>query len=266
MKWEKEEKESPGATLYFGPELEVENIKNTCEPNALCILSDEYWRSARCKGQFYYKSDGSLSYGVELVGHPFSWEWFLAHRKNFEEWLALIQSKGFRSYSTSTCGLHIHMNKTAFSGQRLYKFMKFFHENGSFIYRMSGRKNRDDMDQWAAIDEEGAAKKNLAYEAKNKYKNKMGRYWAVNLEPERTIEIRIFKGTLNPGSFMRAFEFLRSLYLFTANGVVTIGNTTLQKYLRFAGELDEHDFRNLHQKLSLNRRFLDADVADGEEE
>lgn len=243
------EQKDPGATLFFGFELEVENVKNENRIDDVCLMSDKFWDDHKMTGLTYYKHDGSLSYGVEIVSHPMSWEFINSHRAEFVEWLTKIKSMGFRSWSTKTCGLHIHMNKTAFNGQRMYKFMKFFHENGDFIFTCSGRKTYDEMSQWAQIDNEGATKANLAYEAKHKAKQKFGRYFAVNLEPSRTMEIRIFKGTLNGGSFLRAFELLRSLYLFTANGVVSILNTTPSRYRTFLNTLPPKEFGNIQTLL-----------------
>jgi hypothetical protein len=234
----------------FGFELEVENIQNRVTIDQLVSWTHDYWE-ARGHSEFIYaKTDGSLSYGVELVSHPFSWAWYMEHRGLLLGWIAGIRGKGFRSFDTDTCGLHIHMNKDAFRGPRLYKWMKFFHENGNFIYEMSGRKNRHELDQWAAIDNDGQNKRNLIQEARTKFKPKGGKYWAVNLENEHTIEIRMFKGTLGSIQFTRAFEFLRAMYIFCEDRRYPISQITLPKFLEYMKADESELYDNLKKKLA----------------
>ena len=240
--------EPVASTLFFGYELEVENIMNRVSINDMSDWNDKFWEG-RDNGQFVYcKHDGSLHYGVEFVSHPFSWAWFTQHQGELKEWLGFIRSKGYRSYSTGTCGLHVHMNKSAFDGTRLYKWMKFFHENGDFIYEISGRRSRGDLHAWARVDDVGADKKNLIYEARNKMKAKDGRYWAVNLVPRNTIEIRIFKGTLANSSFFRAIEFLRALYQFCEKGRVKIRGVTLAGFKEYMNA-ESATYPNLAKKM-----------------
>lgn len=255
LKSEASESKSPGETLFMGFELEVENVFGRIDNEMMCMILDKFFTDSKVPRFAYFKHDGSLANGFEIVSHPVSWGWFLANRQFLVKMLTLLKDKGFRSWNTNSCGLHVHMNKTAFSGQRLYKFMKFFHENGDFLYTLSCRKSFEELRQWARVDEHGSSKANLSYEAKNKMKREGGRYWAVNLEPKNTIEIRIFKGTLNENSFLRAFEFLRSLYQFTGNGVATIAKTAVPEYKTFVKTLPQTEFPCLKQTLE-SRRFI----------
>lgn len=255
LKNEASESKDPGQTLFMGFELEVENVFGRIDNEMMCVTLDKFFTDSKVPRFAYFKRDGSLANGFEIVSHPVSWGWFLSNRQFLVKMLTLLKDKGFRSWNTNSCGLHVHMNKTAFSGQRLYKFMKFFHENGDFLYTLSCRKSFEELRQWARVDSDGATKRNLSYEAKNKMKREGGRYWAVNLEPQTTIEIRIFKGTLNENSFLRAFEFLRSLYLFTGNGVATIAKTAVPEYKTFVKTLPDTEFPCLKQTLE-SRRFV----------
>ena len=57
----------------------------------------------------YIKSDSSLDDGMELVSHPMT----LDYHKDFC-WEKIIHHAvflGYRSHQTSTCGLHIHVNR-----------------------------------------------------------------------------------------------------------------------------------------------------------
>ena len=54
----------------------------------------------------------------------------------------------------------------------------------------------------------------LIYKAKKKDGNSE-RYVAINLKNSQTIEIRIFRGTLNFNSFMKNIEFAHALFMYT---------------------------------------------------
>ncbi len=61
----------------------------------------------------YCKHDGSLEDGFEIVTHPMSLEY---HEKHMP-WAAVLQeavSMGYRSHQAGTCGLHIHVSRSAF--------------------------------------------------------------------------------------------------------------------------------------------------------
>ena len=54
--------------LYFGVELEVENMENTISNNDMAERIIDYG--------VYCKSDSSISNGFEVVTHPFTWDWY----------------------------------------------------------------------------------------------------------------------------------------------------------------------------------------------
>ena len=185
--------------LYFGVELEVERESGDISD----VVSD--------MPEFVYcKDDGSLDDGFEIVSHPFSWGW-LSENKDVWENILQIRDNGFRSYDTTTCGMHIHLSARAFSTLHLYRFIKLFYENGEMILTVSQRKS-DKLQMWAAI-EERSDSYSLAYKAK--YKTCKEKYSAINLLNDDTIEIRIFRGTLNPKSFFKNIEFTYAAYEYT---------------------------------------------------
>lgn len=218
--------------LYFGIELEIENEGDSG------YLSDINETSR----VLYAKSDGSLDNGIEIVSHPTTFDYF---NENFNiVWKPILDSKnhGFRSYNTTTCGIHIHISKKAFSTLHLYKFMKFFYSNDMFIRTISQR-NTERMDEWA---NNGATGDNIIQKAKNKKGNK-NRYSAINLQPHSTVEVRIFRGTLDAVSFRKNIEFLHALYQFTK----TFGMSELQADLfRQYVEDNKKQYSNLYNFIT----------------
>ena len=203
--------------LYFGIELEIENYENSD------YLSDINNNNTI----LYAKADGSIDSGLEVVSHPTTFKYF---NDNFDTvWLPILKSKeyGYRSYNTTTCGIHIHIDKRAFSTLHLYKFMRFFYENDSFITRISQRKI-EKLREWASNENTG---QDIIYKAKTKHGNE-NRYSAINLQPYHTIEIRIFRGTLEVSSFRKNIEFLHALYCYTKNaGISKITETDFRQYV-----------------------------------
>lgn len=188
---------------FLGIELEVENKLDKIKNNSMAQLIDS--------SHLYFKTDGSLSNGFEIVTHPLSFNWIQANSNKFKSMLTELKSSGFNSYDSNTCGMHIHISKKSFGTWQLYRFMKFFAENKDFIVSISQRKI-DQLKKWANIEDNG--NEELIYKAKKKDGNS-SRYCAINLQNHSTIEIRIFRGTLNYCSFMKNIEFVNALFCYT---------------------------------------------------
>lgn len=192
--------------LYFGIELEIELMENDIS-NVIDGLPDFV----------YAKEDNSLDDGFEIVSHPTTYQWLC---ENSRQWLNIldIRMDGYRSYNTTTCGMHIHLSKNYFGTLHLYKFLKFFYENPDFILMISQR-DKCTFNRWASLKPiKDYCQKNpesIYYKAKYKSGN-YERHCAINLQNKYTIEIRIFRGTLNPRSFWKNIEFLQALVEFTA--------------------------------------------------
>lgn len=187
--------------LYYGIELEVENKSNTNIEDVVSNLPEFV----------YCKNDGSLNNGFEIVSHPCTYQWL---RENAHKWLEIlnIRKDGFRSYNTDTCGIHIHLSKNYFSSLHLWKFLTLFYipKNAKFILKVSQRISHR-FNAWCALRPD---EHTICYKAKNKQGN-YERFEAVNLQNAHTMEIRIFRGTLNARSFWKNIEFLQAIIDFT---------------------------------------------------
>ena len=189
---------------FFGIELEVEKMEKseTTRGDMAQKIENKAW---------YFKNDGSLNNGFEIVTHPLTFSYIKHSAKDFESALNELSNNAYNSYNANTCGMHIHISKKAFGTWQLYKFMKFFAENVPFIVAISQRK-MEKLVQWANIEDNDD--NTLMYKAKKKEGNS-ARYVAINLQNYSTIEVRIFRGTLNFQSFMKNIEFVHALYMFT---------------------------------------------------
>lgn len=223
-------KDSP---IFMGIELEIENEKNIIENGELSnLLNDSH---------LYFKSDGSLDNGFEIVTHPLTFAWIQDNKNLFAAMLNNCKDNGFRSYDSTTCGMHIHLSKKNFGAWHLFRFLKFFQENKDFIVAISQRKI-DNLKRWANLEDEN--NDTLIYKAKKKNGNN-SRYVAINLSNSQTIELRIFRGTLNLNSFFKNIEFAHSLYLFTRDN----SEISIEKYKEFIHS--NSDYSHLSKFLKL---------------
>jgi hypothetical protein len=238
--------------LYLGVELEIERM------NSRLPLSQAVKRinqgSKRTSGEYtllYCKHDGSLQDGIEVVSMPFTWKWYKLNRWIYTQVFRLSKA-GYRSFDTASCGMHVHMSKNCFGNVQLYKFLSLFYDqkNRDFIINISCRGTRriDDygcsaMERWAGVREE-ETRKNIAID---KMSFNTDRHTAVNMRNIETVEVRIFKGTLNKQGFERNLEFCIAAYDWTRD--CPMGNSKTNKityvdFIRYVS-LQRRHFPNL---------------------
>jgi hypothetical protein len=186
----------------FGFELEVDNGPTD---------HDEHIKAAGLVPEtgcdtFYCKHDGSLTTGFEIVSHPGTWSYWASHELAFCD---VLKAAGYKSYDTSTCGMHVHVSRSALSKLDIFKLLEFAKHNPHFMYRVSRRKSESHMNEWASVDE--AQRGTLAKKAKGDEDVSLEKYEAINLVPSRTIEFRIFRGTLDKAALRRNLSFVAAL-------------------------------------------------------
>ena len=201
-------------TLMTGVEWELEN----CSMDSRGIAShDNEWHANALtdvmgEGFQYYKRDGSLSSGFEIVTHPFSWDFYTENKARIGTQVETAHANGLRA--KSSCGIHIHMTKKAFSYAHLYKFVKFIYDikNRPFMVELSQRGQES---SYAAF--RGADTCEMAKFAKRKTNVSGDRHSAVNCTGPNTIEVRFFGSTTNKTCFFKNIEFVYALYEYTSD-------------------------------------------------
>lgn len=231
----------------FGFELEIENVKgltrNTVFASKVISLK---WADKL----FYCKDDGSLNNGFEIVSHPFTWQYYKQNKKNFTKLLQMIKDEGFQSYRPGSCGMHVHISKEAFvHNAHLYKFMKFYYDNYAFIYKISQRdaSSTNGHCQWGNRREmfNSSATIQKVYD---KYNSHDARYTAINLENTGSVEVRIFRGTLDEADFFKNFEFCQATFQFTEkSGIKDIKVKNFKEFVKNHVKT----FPNLHKFITL---------------
>lgn len=191
---------------YFGVELEIDGAgKDNDNADEILAIAN------RDKEHIYIKSDGSLDDGMELVTHPMS----LDYHKSFcwEEIMKKAIYRGYRSHQTSTCGLHIHVNRNCFGEDRdtqdevISRILYFVEHHWNELLKFS-RRSEYAMNRWASRYGYENSARAILDKAK---KGNNGRYAAVNLMNYATIEFRMFRGTLKLNTFLATLELVNAI-------------------------------------------------------
>lgn len=192
-------------------------------------------------GYGYLENDGSLSNGFELVT---SWGSLDVHREMVMRIFGpapgsdKLPFKGLlHSHNTTTCGLHIHLAKPT-SLLHAVRLQAFYNDPanekliaavarryGSSYAKAQRSKHKGAVDRHVkeALAGESLNKRWLArreWDAKRVVQRAINRltetrYEQVNFSPERTVEIRVFKGSLLPTTIIACLEFAYAVYMYT---------------------------------------------------
>ena len=190
---------------YFGVELEIDEGGEY--PDVARSLLELVNQNAEL---LYCKHDGSLSEGFELVTHPMSLD-FHIERMPWATLLRQVVSLGYRSHRTSTCGLHVHVNRDSFGETStrqeacIARVLYFFEKHWEELLKFSRRSERQ-LERWAARYGYKEHPQDILDAAKKGYGG--GRYSCVNLGNHDTIEFRIFRGTLKCNTLIATLQLL----------------------------------------------------------
>ena len=247
---------NPRTRLYFGLEIEVENSNTdkTLHDQASLVVE-------KLGARVYLKEDGSLNDGFEIVTHPHSLD---AWQNDFQ-WSVFrsFREAGLRAWDTDTCGLHVHVSRNAFG--KVYdnpttraesilsrqhhevKFMKLFYDNERQICRIAGRSGSS----YANFRDKGhLVEKVKWYDGIPHMETRGGRGAAINTQNENTIEVRVFKGSIQPHRLLSAIElvhagveYTRDLNILGSKNMVEVGGkmrSTALSWLAFSGYISSN--------------------------
>lgn len=223
----------------FGFELEVQRERDctiSCEElsNILQLEFDDL---------FVYERDGSIGDGVEIISQPMTWDWFQANLFQFKRLLNILVEKKFRSHNGGDCGLHIHVGKNclglseeeredleelqftniAIERKQKDKEMKtiiniqFILERfQKEIYAFSRRKNNDFAAPLTRLEVlsngmEVIQREQIENLTKEGLRGTTSRYMNLNLHNKKTIEFRMFRGTLLWTTFYSSINMIKNI-------------------------------------------------------
>jgi hypothetical protein len=182
--------------LYMGLELEVEPFIFDDSLQKLAAAFKNFLKSEYLENFIYLKTDSSIR-GFEIVTHPFTLKYSHEHI-NWNKILKWLIENNYTSYKNGRCGLHVHLDKDYFSEMDIIKMRTFFAMVPNKIFNFSMRG------------EQGTTY--CLYESFDKKKffnfSQNGRHCAFNINTNKnTVEIRVFRGTLNIKRFIASLQF-----------------------------------------------------------
>ena len=198
--------ESRDEAVYMGYELEIDSSSWFDREEVAKELDSRF-------GSFWnYENDGSLCNGFEIISHPASLSYHLKKMPECASAFQYLKNKGIKSHDAGSCGFHVHLDRKYFGEKEdssiaklLYLFERFYDELRTF-----SRRTNSQINDWARSRKEhyngepGWIKKSM----KHSYSC---RYFAVNLINTNTIEIRLWRGTLNAETFEATLRFTARL-------------------------------------------------------
>jgi len=242
------------STLFYGIELEVGSqgymglkgmFRNNLDEDFFDIHSD-------CS-----ITENGVEDEAEIVSHPATYKYLKEHPELWNDVLR-YRHRGVISYRTGTCGIHIHLSRNYFTTEHLERFLQMIYCQSSFTYLISQR-NSGALSQWARLYDRHNDNKRYTKRAikekmlKDRYSHE--RYEAVNLSNTHTIELRLFRGTLNQTAFWKNIEYVQALVEFTKDAN---NKLTLSKFLNYIAE-NKDDYCNLQKWIVKRRATLVSD-------
>ena len=175
----------------------------------------------------YFKKDGSIpNYGFEIVSHPANMN---AH-KNILPWnniFSELKKNNIQSYDN--CGIHAHFSRKDFNNTQIAVLDCLINTNYEFFEKLCGRKFGDyckisnkRSDSWGRANND--------------------RYLAVNLENNKTVELRFCASTNNYDTFIDRLELFNSIVKFCLNKNISIKDihyncgSVINDYINFCKE------------------------------
>jgi len=198
--------ESRDESVYIGVELELDSDSS--------FDREEIAEELKCRfGDFFaYENDGSLKHGFEAISMPASINYHINMMPKYIDAFRYLSNNRIESHDVGTCGMHHHLDRRYFSGKEdssvgklLYLFEKFRRELMVF-----SRRTESQADDWARSRKymssgKGWIKKTI--KDSKSYQDHSMRYFAVNLTNSETIEIRLWRGSINPETFEATLKF-----------------------------------------------------------
>lgn len=185
---------------YAGFELEIECTNYT--PGDVAEQLVEYSDDQEL---FYFEHDGSLKNGLEIISAPMTLG-YLHKTAVIEDICGVLSKLHCKSHNTTTCGLHVHINRRNMPSSEQIKLGVFFVLNAHLL-EIFGRRDYNSYCKSDSLMQKKRAE--IPYPT-----GSHDRYDAINYVNGRTIEFRFFRGTIKPETIRATIELCFALKSF----------------------------------------------------
>jgi len=176
---------------YMGVELEFQVDKHR---------QGRLYTGDKLQDHALMKDDGSIRNGFEIVTRPSG---YFQHINKLGSFLDDLPEY---IHPHTSCGMHVHISRTAFTWLGAGKFTEFFNrlDNKQFIKAIAGRGSNNYSEQSVDMD----IKSPYNVRARDRY---VPRYNFVNLNNSKTIELRIFATPADRLEFEIRMQFVKAM-------------------------------------------------------
>ena len=219
--------DTPPVLLGLELEMECHEDYNRYEKaQALHDVIHTYNGADRSYPYAFFEEDGSLNYGFEMVTSYTGLDVHAEQLKVFKD----NPVRGLRSHDTTSCGLHVHVSRAGMTTFHACKLAFFIHDSGNQrLLRALARRSNSRHAKMVNKKADSQWIKNAKRDGIQRLND--DRYEAVNYQNDKTIEFRLFKGTLRYESIMACLEFSYITWFFSRDMGVT--ELTEAKFLEY---------------------------------
>lgn len=215
--------EKRGQDLFMGFELETYAYDRDEEQDVADYTESQFG------SYFAMERDCSIGDGIEFITQPCTLSYHLDQLPDIADWTRYLVRHGYNSHNSAKCGFHIHLDKKYF-GKKLdcatAKLLFIFERHWDNLLRFSRRTNQQ-VGNWCNKHQEYDGMVRKYDERTGRYTSELlvpgkrltsivkktshERYRAVNLCPYNTIEIRLWRGSLNMETIEATLKFTARL-------------------------------------------------------
>lgn len=192
--------DEPSDTTLYGSELEITKGSLWEEDEELLKIRDTY-PNIIC-------NDGSIcGNGFEIISMPMSLRKWKSQELKIKHLFDYLISKGYTSHDNGSCGLHIHATRPSDEViDRIIFIMEFYKEE----LKKFARRGGNSYNCWySEYNTSNIEKLKCLSEVKDVWNS--NRYMVLNTRNEKTIEFRLFRGTLNFETYFATLELVDNI-------------------------------------------------------
>ncbi|MEV6096173.1 amidoligase family protein [Nocardia sp. NPDC051981] len=184
----------------------------------------------------YLKHDSSIEpLGFELVTHPMDYQFAIEHFP----WPLLERLTELGCRSDHSVGIHVHVSRNGFdSAAHIFRWAKLIYRNESQTVALARRRSR-----YAVFSP--IARERVKHTAKDDLRRYgMNRYQAINPHPRKSLELRVFAGSLGPQQVQAALAFVAASVEYTrtltSTDVVRHGGWDWEQFTAWVSQREEY--------------------------
>ena len=242
--------------ITMGVELEVDAGRHGIERGEMSnILYDN------SNNFFVYEEDSSVPNGFEIITRPYDLEYYNKEGKQiFINALELLTQNNYISHDAANCGYHIHIGRHGLGNSyqercNTIRKINIITEYYAPELTILSRRKKEKLNHWAAFGSAGIDRDDITLEKLNYiHENNRGRYSALNLNNEATIEFRIFRGTLKKETFLATMELVYNIVSWCIdNDIESLESLNIKEI--FTYKLNEHI-----ENYMISKNIINAEV------